>query len=106
MLTPNDIKQLTGNDGTWFRVKFIKRTTGKEREMTCRFGVKKYLKGGERAFDFDEKNVLGVWIPDQDRRPDNRDNGYRCVPCESILSLKAHGKTWTVVDGELVENEE
>ena len=102
-LTPQDIRDLTGNGGEFFRVGFIKRTDGSYREMTCRFGVRKELKGGDRAYDFDKKNVLGVWIPEQDRREDGKDKGYRVIPCENVKVLKAHGKVWNVEDGKFVE---
>lgn len=123
ILTPNDIRELTGNGGEFFRIGFTKRpkplgkralargeaqpTEGEYREMTCRFGVHKDLstgpKAGRKAYDFTEKNVLGVWIPEQDRREDGRDKGYRVVPCENVKVLKAHGKVWNVEDGILVE---
>lgn len=122
-LTPNDIRELTGTGGEFFRIGFTKRpkkltkkqlaegmvqpTEGEYREMTCRFGVQKDLstgpKAGQRAYDFDEKNVLGVWIPEQDRREDGKDKGYRVVPCENVKVLKAHGKVWNVEGGVLVE---
>jgi len=122
-LTPNDVRELTGTGGAFFRIGFTKRpkplgkralaagqvqpTEGEYREMTCRFGVRKDLstgeKAGQKAYDFEEKNVLGVWIPEQDRREDGRDKGYRVVPCENVKVLKAHGKVWNVEGGELVE---
>jgi len=123
ILTPSDIRELTGNGGEFFRIGFTKRpkplgkraiaagqvqpTEGEYREMTCRFGVQKDLsdgpKGGQKAYDFDAKNVLGVWIPEQDRREDGKDKGYRVVPCENVKVLKAHGKVWNVEGGILVE---
>lgn len=121
-LTPEAVRALTGEDGTFFRIGFHKRpkalgkralargevqpTQGEYREMTCRFGVRAHLKGGPKAYDFESKNLLGVWIPEQDRRPDGKDNGYRAVPCESVVLLKAHGKTYRVNDGVLVETAE
>lgn len=122
-LTPKEIRELTGDGGAFFRIGFTKRpkplgkralargevqpTEGEYREMTCRFGVKKDLsegpKSGQRAYDFTEKNVLGVWIPEQDRREDGKDKGYRVVPCENVKVVKAHGKVYNVVDGVLVE---
>lgn len=48
-------------DGKFFSVKFIKRTTGEEREMVCRKGVTKYLSGGQRAYEPDEHNLIFVW---------------------------------------------
>lgn len=119
ILTPSDVRKLTGEDGTFFRIGFHKRPKklskadiafgavqpkiGEYREMTCRFGVKTHLKGGKAAYDFNAKNLLGVWIPDQDRREDGKDNGYRVVPCENVTVLKAHGKVWKVEDGVLTE---
>ena len=123
ILTPNDIRELTGNGGEFFRIGFTKRpkplgkralargevqpTEGEYREMTCRFGVRKDLsdgpKSGQKAYDFESKNVLGVWIPEQDRREDGKDKGYRVVPCENVKVLKAHGKVWNVEGGALVE---
>lgn len=122
-LTPNDIKELTGSGGAFFRIGFTKRpkplgkralaagqvqaTEGEYREMTCRFGVQKDLstgpKSGKKAYNFEDKNVLGVWIPAQDRREDGKDKGYRVVPCENVKVVKAHGKVWNVQDGNLVE---
>ena len=118
-LSPSAVRALVGEDGTFFRVKFTKRPKKlsakriaagevapvEEREMTCRFGVRKHLKGGERAYDFDAKGVIGVWIPEQDRRDDGKDNGYRVIPAEGVQWVKTHGKTFVVVDGELVEGE-
>ena len=119
ILTPADVRKLTGEDGTFFRIGFYKRPKpltkteiksgliqdkkGEYREMTCRFGVKTHLKGGKAAYDFNAKNLLGVWIPDQDRRPDGKDNGYRVVPCENVTVLKAHGNVWNVDGGVLIE---
>lgn len=122
-LTPSDVRELTGTGGEFFRIGFTKRpkplgkralaagqvqpTEGKYREMTCRFGVQKDLsdgpKAGQKAYDFEEKNVLGVWIPEQDRREGGTDKGYRVVPCENVKVLKAHGKVWNVDGGVLVE---
>lgn len=122
-LTPQDIRELTGTGGEFFRIGFTKRpkaltkreiaagkvqpTEGEYREMTCRFGVRKDLstgpKAGQKAYDFEEKNVLGVWIPEQDRREDGKDKGYRVVPCENVKVVKAHGKVFVVENGELVE---
>lgn len=47
--------------GQFFSVKFIKRTTGEEREMVCRKDVTKYLAGGQRAYEPDEHNLMFVW---------------------------------------------
>lgn len=71
-------------NGKIFSVKFIKRTTGEEREMVCRTGVKKDLKGGELAFDPIAKNLLMVY--------DMQKKGYRSIPIENILEIKIRGE--------------
>lgn len=47
-------------EGGFFSVKFIKRTNGEIRDMVCKVDVKKYLRGGEPAYDFLEKNLVCV----------------------------------------------
>jgi hypothetical protein len=37
--------------GRFFKVSFIKRTSGERREMVCRIGVSKHLKGGSLSFN-------------------------------------------------------
>lgn len=71
------------NDGHIFSVTFVKRTTGELREMTCRLGVKKHLKGGEKSFSDKEKNLLTVF--------DMTKQGYRSIPLENIVHIKING---------------
>ena len=73
-------------DGTIFSVDFIKRTTGEERHMVCRLGVKAHLKGGVKKFDDKEKNLLTVY--------DVQKNGYRSIPLDAIIRVKIHGKVY------------
>jgi hypothetical protein len=47
--------------GRFFKVVFTKRTDGSRREMLCRTGVSKYLKGGAQAYEPDAKNLIFVW---------------------------------------------
>jgi len=79
------IKQAV-QDGTIFSVDFIKRTTGEERHMVCRLGVKSHLKGGKKAFDDQEKNLLTVY--------DVQKSGYRSIPLDAIIRVKIHGKVY------------
>ena len=65
-------------------VEFIKRTTGEVRQMVCRTSVHKHLKGGERAYDFVEKDVLPVF--------DMQKMAYRCIPTEGITRVKVAGQ--------------
>lgn len=70
-----------------FSVVFIKKD-GTERKMTCRLGVKKYLKGGELKFSPQEKNMLVVF--------DIHKNDYRMINFNTITELKAQGITYTI----------
>ena len=75
--------------GEFFTVTFLKRSTGEERIMNCRKNVKKYLAGGERSYEFEEKNLIPVF--------DVQKMGYRCIPIENILKIKADGEEYQVV---------
>ena len=76
---------LRASDGKIVTVRFIKRTNGEERTLTGRLGVKKYLRGGPAAYNFAEKGLISIY---------EMDNGYRCVPVESILELRAGGEVF------------
>lgn len=68
-----------GADGRFFSVRFIKRSNGAERFMNCRLGVKKHLKGGDKAYDDKVHKLVTVY--------DVQAEGYRCIPLESIFEL-------------------
>lgn len=70
-------------DGLIFSVKFIKRD-GSVREMQARLGVTSRLKGGQKAYDDSEKNILTVF--------DMNKEGYRAIKIETIIEIKAHGQ--------------
>lgn len=72
------------SDGTIFTAIFVKRSTGEIREMNCRMGVKKHLKGGNKAYDEKEKGLLFVY--------DLKNEAYRSIPIENLLVLRAHGR--------------
>lgn len=98
-LTVRDFMQLIENTEYLFSVRFIKRTNGVERLFRCRTGVKKFLKGGKAAYNFEEKNLVPVWILPVDRRQNDIDNGYRAIPVENIREIHARGKHWKVENG-------
>lgn len=75
------------NDGKFFGVEFINRTTGEARKMQARIGVTKHLKGGAKKFDDASKNLLIVFSMDA--------NGYRSIPIDAITSLSVKGITYT-----------
>ena len=75
------------DNGKFFGVEFVKRTTGELRQMQARIGVTKHLKGGAKKFDDASKNLLTVFSMDA--------NGYRSIPIDAIQSLKVKGITYT-----------
>lgn len=81
-------EMLTSTEGKIFSVKFIKRSTGELREMVARTGVKAHLKGGDAAYKFSEKSLLPVY--------DLQAKGYRSIPLDAIVSLKAGGEEYEV----------
>lgn len=74
--------------GRWFSCTFIKRTNGETRLMSCRRGVKKYLKGGGPAYDFASHALISVW--------DRHKKDYRVIPIEGVISLKVNGVVYQV----------
>lgn len=84
-MKPEILKHI--QDGKFFSVTFKKRTTDELRVMkSAKFGVKKYIAGGERAYDFESKGLLPVF--------DMEIKEYRCIPLEAIISLTIGGRTY------------
>ncbi len=80
------------NGSTFFSVKFVKRTDGSVRDMVCRKGVSKFVKGGELKFDPKAKNLVGVW----EANTDQPEKAYRMISLESLLEVKMNGNTFLV----------
>lgn len=78
-------KELVGNG--FATVVFVKRTDGSIRKMNFRMGVKKYLSGGQVAYDPAKHNLAVVY--------DVGAKGYRSIPVDAIMELKAGGKVYT-----------
>ena len=74
------------SDGAIFSVEFIKRSNGELRKMVCRLGVTKHLRGGEKAYDAKQHNLLTVF--------DMEKEGYRSIPVESIQKLTVNGQAF------------
>ena len=68
-----------GAGGKFFTVKFIKRSNKALRVMNCRLGVKKHLRGGEKSYSDDEKQLVTVY--------DVQAEGYRAIPLEGLLEV-------------------
>lgn len=75
--------------GRIFSIKFVKRSTGEERKMVCRTGVKSALKGGEPSYDAGEKGLITVF--------DMQKNGYRSIPKEGIKQILISGEWKDIV---------
>ena len=75
----DDFIERTGK-GVFFSVLFQKRTSPEIRDMLCRRGVKKHLRGGQLGYDAAEKHLLTVF--------DIRIGEYRSINLDGILSLK------------------
>lgn len=69
----------TETRGKIFTVTFIERKDGSNRIMTCRLGVKKYLKGGTLPYDPVEKNLIPVF--------DIKIKQYRMINIDGLTSL-------------------
>jgi len=82
-MTINEIKNLAGSQ--IFSVKFYKKD-GTLREMVCRLGVKKHLKGGELAYDAKSLGYLPVF--------DMQKEDYRMINTNTIVEIKINGQVY------------
>ena len=80
---------LKENSNEIFSVVFLKKN-GEIRPMTCRFGVKKHLKGGKLSFNPLEKNLLVVF--------DMQKEGYRMINLETLMTINMKGVEYNVTD--------
>lgn len=81
-------------EGNFFSVEFIKKTTGELRKMVCRGGVRKHLKGGELGYNPSEKGLVGVW----DSTVADPTKAYRMISIAGLKTLKAGGVEYEVKD--------
>lgn len=77
-----------GARGRIFRVTFVKRTTGELRDMNCRLGVTRYLRGGELPFSPKEKNLIIVY--------DVKKKGYRSISLDNVHQIVGGRQVWTI----------
>jgi hypothetical protein len=93
------VDSLKASGGQLFTVTFTKRSTGEERTLQGRFGVTRDLKGGTMKYNPRDKGLFVMWITEDTRRNDGKDNGYRAIPADSISYLAAKGRKFVVSDG-------
>jgi len=83
---------IRGSKGKVFGVTFIKRTTGEERKMSARTGVRKGVTGEGLKFNPTAKGLLKVW----DMNAGKGGNGHRFIPEDGLLTLKVEGEVYEV----------
>lgn len=99
-VTTNEIvEKIKDTKGAFFTVKFIKKD-GTERVLNGRFGVKKYLRGGDLPYDPIQKGLLPVWDPQAVERGGD---GYRMITIGTIQSAKIGGVEYIVKNPDLAE---
>lgn len=87
MLDPIFAREIIdGTNGRLFSVRFTKRTTGEERLLVGRLGVKKHLRGGRLPYNPRSHNLLIVF--------DVQKEGYRAVPLDAIYEIRADGEVY------------
>lgn len=82
------VKMMKRTGGKIFSVSFEKRD-GSTRDMVCRTGVTKGVKGVGMAYEPEEHDLMAVY--------DVECEGYRMIPLDSIKKVKVNGKEYTVV---------
>ena len=78
---------INASKGKFFSVAFTKKN-GELREMNCRKGVKKHLKGGELAFDPNSKGLVVVF--------DAQKKAYRMININTLQSVTIDKATYSV----------
>ncbi len=73
------------NKGQIFSAQFIKKN-GEIRDMVCRLGVVKHLKGGELKYDAKARNLLPVF--------DMQKKAYRMINISTLRQLKISGQVY------------
>jgi hypothetical protein len=73
------------SNGRWFGVQFIKKD-GSKRDMTCRLGVRKGVKGTGMAYDPFSKGLVPVYEPGKD--------DFRMVNLKTITRLIVNGEVY------------
>jgi len=79
------LRELVGNK--IFSVVFTKKN-GDLREMTCRLGVTRHLKGGELGYDAEAMNYLTVF--------DMQVQEYRTINVNTLKQIKFEGVTYEI----------
>ena len=99
-MNTNDPKKITriraflrGTLGQIMTVKFTKRTTGEERTMVCRTGVKRHLKDptAPQSLSLARQDIENTLL----RVFDMQKRAYRMISLESVREIKSGGEIFT-----------
>lgn len=71
---------LEATRGRIFRVAFSRRSDGRQREMTCRIGVTKHLKGQGPSYRAADHDLMSVY--------DVQKRQYRSIPLDRVLCVR------------------
>ena len=82
------VNKIRNSNGKIFSVKFVKKD-GSLRDMNCRLGVVKYVKGIGRKFDPADYALVGVY--------DLQKEAYRMINLNKLLMLKMEGMTYHTI---------
>lgn len=82
------VQKIVSTKGKVFSARFIKRTNGEVRNINCRLGVTKHLKGGELKYKPASKNLVGVF--------DMQGGEYRMIDIDGLLEIQVEGEGFAV----------
>jgi len=80
---------LEGTRGRIFRVVFSRRADGRQREMVCRIGVTKHLKGQGPAYCAADHDLMSVY--------DVQKREYRSIPLDRVLCVRFGRTNYRVI---------
>lgn len=87
-ITKQHAKELINQaEGRIFRATFIKKN-GEVRNMVCRLGVTKHLRGGQRAYNPSDYGLICVY--------DLQNEGYRSINLETMTELNIGGNHYKI----------
>jgi hypothetical protein len=111
-------KMKNNHDSRIFSAVFVKRTDGTLRHMQCRYDVKKYLKGGEQAYEPKEHDLTCVFdinaaprynaeekVKIAEGKMKERPAGdYRSINLEHLIRLSIGGKQYIIEENKDLVN--
>lgn len=93
-LAPELVQRLLQEAGsTIISLKFIKRTTGEERELVGMLKVSKYVNGKGKSFKDEDQNLQTIFdVNIAKELPENqRNRAYRSFGVESVIWMRVNG---------------